>query len=121
MEKTTISLLALMLGLLLIATGCQSTQPSNRQLLQESYMQMTDTELLDYYQLLTERIAEPSSGGGGFGFGLGIGVGVGDSSAVGVGASRGPEPDYTTEALLNRRDQVRLEMARRGLEPLEPL
>ena len=44
---------------------------------------------------------------------------MGSSSTVGLGASKGPEPDYTTEALLNRRDQVRLEMARRGLEPAE--
>ncbi len=117
MEKTAVYLRIFMLGMLLITIGCQSTQPSNRQLLQESYLQMTDAELLDYYQQLTERIAEPSSGDGGFGFGLGIGIGVGSSSTVGLSASKGPEPDYTTEALLQRRDQVRLELARRGLEP----
>lgn len=117
MKNTMACLMALMLGMLLITIGCQSTQPSNRQLLQESYTQMTDAELLSYYQQLTERIAKPASGGGGFGFGLGIGIGVGSSSSVGLGASKGPEPDYTTEALLQRRDQVRLELARRGLEP----
>lgn len=121
MKNTTACLMALMLGMLLTTIGCQSTQPSNRQLLQESYLQMTDIELLDYYQQLTERIAEPSSGGSGFGFGLGVGIGVGSSSTVGLGASKGPEPDYTTEALLQRRDQVRLELARRGLEPAERL
>ncbi|MEZ4484370.1 MAG: hypothetical protein R2864_07140 [Syntrophotaleaceae bacterium] len=119
MKKLTTGLVVFLLGTLLTTLGCQSTQPSNKQLLQESYTQMSDPELLDYYQQLTERIAEPSSTGGGFGFGLGIGIGVGSSSSVGLGASKGPEPDYATEALLQRRDQVRLEMARRGLEPLQ--
>ena len=39
MKKTTVYLMVLMLGMLLTIIGCQSTQPSNRQLLQESYLQ----------------------------------------------------------------------------------
>jgi hypothetical protein len=120
MQKKTLCLMTL-LGLVLLTAGCQTAQPTNAQLLQEDYALMADAELLSYYQQLTERIAAPSSGGGGFGFGLGIGVGLGSSSTVGLGASKGPEPDYTTEALLQRRDQVRLELARRGLEPAPSL
>ncbi|OEU62486.1 MAG: hypothetical protein BA870_01210 [Desulfuromonadales bacterium C00003094] len=117
MKRPTARLIVLLLSMLLTTVGCQSTQPTTKQLLQEDYLQMMDTELLIYYQQLVEGIEEPSSGGGGFGFGLGIGIGVGSSSAVGLGASKGPEREYTTEALQQRRNQVRLELSRRGLEP----
>ena len=117
MKRTIARLMILLLSMLLLTVGCQSTQPTTKQLLQEDYVHMTDAELLDYYQQLTEGIEEPNSGGSGFGFGLGIGFGVGSSSSVGLGASKGPERAYSTEALQQRRNQVRLELARRGLEP----
>lgn len=117
MKRTIAHLIILLLGMLLLTVGCQSTRPTTRQLLQEDYMQMTDAELLIYYQQLVEGIEEPSSGGGGFGFGIGVGIGVGSDSSVGLGASKGPEREYSTEALQQRRNQVRLELARRGLEP----
>lgn len=115
--KSASRLMILLLGFLLMTVGCQSGQPTTKQLLQEDYVQMTDTELLDYYQQLAEGIEEPNSGGSGFGFGLGVGIGVGSSSTVGIGASKGPEREYSREALQQRRNQVRLELARRGLEP----
>ena len=117
MKRTIARLMILLLSMLLLTLGCQSTQPTTKQLLQEDYVQMTDAELLSYYQQLVEGIEEPNSGGSGFGFGLGIGIGVGSSSSVGLGASKGPEREYSTEALQQRRNQVRLELARRGLEP----
>lgn len=116
MKRTIARLMILLLSMLLITVGCQSAQPTTRQLLQEDYVQMTDTDLLAYYQQLVERIEEPTSGGGGFGFGMGVGIGVG-SGAVSLGASKGPEREYSTEALQQRRNQIRLELARRGLEP----
>lgn len=117
MRKIT-RLMILLLSTLLLAVGCQSAQPTSNQLMEEDYLHMTDVELLDYYQQLTTGIEEPNSGGSGFGFGLGIGVGLGSNSAVGLGASKGPELEYSTEALQQRRNQVRLELARRGLEPV---
>lgn len=117
MKRSITRWIVLLLSMLLTTVGCQSTQPTTKQLLQEDYMQMTDAELLDYYQQLAEGIENPTAGGGGFGFGLGVGIGVGSSSSVGLGASKGPEREYTTEALQQRRNQVRLELARRGLEP----
>jgi len=118
MKRTIAHLMILLLSMPLITVGCQSTRPTTKQLLQEDYVQMTDAELLDYYQQLVEGIEEPNSGGSGFGFGLGVGIGVGSSSSVGLGASKGPEREYSTEALQQRRNQVRLELARRGLEPV---
>jgi hypothetical protein len=117
MKRTIARLIILLLSMLMMTAGCQSTQPTTKQLLQEDYVQMTDAELLIYYQQLVEGIEEPSSGGSGFGFGLGVGIGVGSSSSVGLGASKGPEREYSTEALQQRRNQVRLELSRRGLEP----
>ncbi len=117
MKKTIAHLMILLLSMLMITAGCQSTQPTTKQLSQKDYLQMTDVELLTYYQQLLEGIEEPNSGGGGFGFGIGVGIGVGSSGTVGLGASKGPERAYTTEALQQRRNQVRLELARRGLEP----
>ena len=118
MNRKIARLMILLLSTLLLNVGCQSTQPTTKQLLQEDYVQMTDAELLNYYQQLVEGIEEPNSGGGGFGFGLGIGIGLGSNSSVGLGASKGPEREYTTEALQQRRNQVRLELSRRGLEPV---
>jgi hypothetical protein len=118
MKRTIARLMILLLSMLLLTVGCQSTQPTTKQLLQEDYIHMTDAELLDYYQQLAEGIEEPNAGGSGFGFGLGVGIGVGSSSSVGLGASKGPEREYSTEALQQRRNQVRLELARRGLEPV---
>lgn len=116
MKKTTATLMILLLGLLVLSVGCRSNTPTSGQLLQEDYHQMTDSELLDYYQQLLERIEEPGGGAGGFGFGIGLGVG-GGSGGVSLGASTGPQPTPSTEALQQRRNQVRLELARRGLEP----
>jgi hypothetical protein len=107
--------------ILLLALGCSTSGPTNRQLLETDYRQMTDQELLEYYQQLENRIAGQDSGGGGFGFGLGLGMGFGfDGGAVGLGASKGVGGDVPVEALQTKRNQVRLELNLRGLEPLPP-
>jgi hypothetical protein len=105
---------------LLAAVGCQSSRPTNRQLLERDYSQMTDQELLEYYRQLDDRISgRDADGGGGGGFGFGVGMGFGfDGGAVGLGASKGVAGDDPLEALQFKRNQVRLELARRGLEPL---
>ncbi len=113
-----ISLLALTL---LAAAGCQTSRPTNQQLLTRDFTGMSDRELLEYYRQLDDRISGRDSGGGGFGFGFGMGMGFGfDGGAVGVGAGKGVTVDDPLEALQIKRNQVRLEMARRGLEPLPP-
>lgn len=116
----TISLFALALPLfLLFIAGCQTSRPSNEQLLRQEYSQMTDNELLAYYQQLNDRIAGRDSGGSRFGFGLGLGMGFGlNGGAVGLGASKGVGGSDPVDALKVKRNQVRLEIARRGLEPL---
>jgi len=98
--------LALLLG------ACASG--ASRSLLKEDYVAMTDQELLVYYDQLNEALAKEEGGPSGFGLGLGLGVGSGSFS---VGASQGMYVDDPTVELRNRRNQVRLELARRGLQP----
>lgn len=88
-----------------------------RSLLDEDYAVMKDEELLVYYDQVNEAIAKEEGGAGGFGLGLGLGIGSGSFS---VGASQGMYVDDPTEQLRVRRNQVRLELARRGLQPQEP-
>lgn len=85
-----------------------------RSLLEEDYVAMKDEELLVYYDQISEAIAKEEGGAGGFGLGLGLGIGSGSFS---VGASQGMYVDDPTEQLRVRRNQVRLELARRGLQP----
>ena len=88
-----------------------------RSLLDEDYAVMSDEELLVYYDQVSEAIEKEEGGAGGFGLGLGLGVGSGSFS---VGASQGMYVDDPTEQLRVRRNQVRLELARRGLQPQGP-
>lgn len=99
--------------LALLLTACASGR-SARSLLEEDFAAMGDQELLVYYDQLNEAIAKEEGGAGGFGLGLGVGVGSGNFS---LGASQGMYVDDPTEALRARRNQVRLELARRGLQP----
>lgn len=85
-----------------------------RSLLAEDYAIMSDEELLVYYDQVSEAIEKEEGGAGGFGLGLGLGVGSGSFS---MGASQGVYVDDPAEQLRVRRNQVRLELARRGLQP----
>ncbi|ABA87457.1 hypothetical protein Pcar_0196 [Syntrophotalea carbinolica DSM 2380] len=103
-----------LLILMLLMVACASG--ASRSLLKDDYVAMTDQELVVYYDQLNEAIAKEEGGAGGFGLGLGLGVGSGSFS---LGASQGMYVDDPTEELRVRRNQVRLEMARRGLEPAQ--
>jgi hypothetical protein len=104
--------MGMLIGLLLL-TAC-ATGSSSRSLLKEDYVAMSDAELLVYYDQLEEAIAKEEGGPAGFGLGLGVGIGSGNFS---LGASQGTYIEDPTEQLRTRRNQVRLELARRGLEP----
>lgn len=121
MNRWYIPAFSLLAFILLVAAGCQTSRPTNQQLLNRDFTEMSDRELLEYYRQLDDRISDRDSGGGGFGFGFGMGMGFGfDGGAVGLGAGKGVTVDDPLEALQIKRNQVRLEMARRGLEPLPP-
>jgi hypothetical protein len=121
MNRWNILSISLLAFTLLVLAGCQTSRPTNQQLLNRDFTEMSDRELLEYYRQLDDRVSGRDSGGGGFGFGLGVGMGFGlDGGAVGIGASKGVAVDDPLEALQIKRNQVRLEMARRGLEPLPP-
>ncbi|APG24569.1 MULTISPECIES: hypothetical protein [Syntrophotalea] len=104
-----------LLALLLLASACAAGS-SARALLQEDYAAMNNQELLIYYDQLNAAIAKQEGGAGGFGFGVGLGVGSGSFS---VGASQGTYIEDPTEALRQQRNRVRLELARRGLQPAD--
>jgi hypothetical protein len=119
MKRFFLQALLLVIFIPLFMAGCAATRPTNHQLLTTDYSGMTDQELLEYYRQLEDRIAGREAAGGGMGFGLGLGFGFGfDGGAVGLGASKGVGGDAPAEALQPRRNDVRLELARRGLEPL---
>jgi hypothetical protein len=121
MKGLYLLVISLLAFTLLAAAGCQVSRPTNQQLLNRDFSEMSDRELLEYYRQLDDRISGRDSGGGSFGFGFGMGMGFGfDGGAVGVGAGKGVTVDDPLEALQIKRNQVRLEMARRGLEPLPP-
>ncbi|MEZ4600820.1 MAG: hypothetical protein R2940_13610 [Syntrophotaleaceae bacterium] len=119
MKRFCVPFLLPVLLFTLVATGCSTSRLSNQELLTTDYTDMTDQELVEYYRQLDDRIAGRESGGGGLGFGLGLGFGFGfDGGAVGLGASKGVGGETPVEALQIKRNDVRLELARRGLEPL---
>jgi hypothetical protein len=115
MKSKAFSKLALLLcAWLLLGTACLGRGPSPGALLRQDFTAMDNAELVRYYQSLNDAIA--GQRGGRTGFGLGVGVGVG-SGSVAVGASQGIRLDDPTDALRARRNQVRLELDRRGLTP----
>jgi hypothetical protein len=104
-----------LLAMVLMGSACAAGS-SARALLQEDYATMNNQELLIYYDQLNTAITKQESGVDGFGFGLGLGVGSGSFS---VGASQGTYIEDPTEALRQQRNRVRLELARRGLQPAD--
>jgi hypothetical protein len=115
-------LLALFLIICGIAlVGCMSKAPSEATSLhQQDYLKMTNTQLIDYEQRLSDELvssSRTSSGDVGIGFSFGS---WGSSSGYGVRTDQrlaGSGENSTTRELRFRRDDVRNEMRRRGLLP----
>jgi hypothetical protein len=105
----------LLLALLLAA--CSATRGGrDAGLLNQDFLAMSDPRLVAYEQALSDEIARAAGNGAG-GVSLGVGFGTwGDHSAIGVGIDRylgGGSGAFP--ALVQRRDEVRAEMLRRGL------
>lgn len=121
MRKEIIYVLGLFL-LGLLAAGCAaSTARETEALLVQEYRSMNNEELLRYYFQLTDQIVRVERQGRSTGVGVGIGTGVGIGSrsgaGVGVGVSRGIGGGSIAEELRERRNEVRVELSRRGVQP----
>ncbi len=114
------TVIVILCGLVLV--GCMSAGPPSEVtfLLEQDYLKMTNTQLVDYEQKLSDELvnsSRSSSGDVGIGFGLGS---WGGSSGYGVRTEQwlgGSSVNSTARELKLRRDDVRNEMRRRGLLP----
>ena len=114
-----LALFLIICGLVLV--GCMSGAPSEATfLLEQDYLKMTNTQLVDYEQRLSDELvssSRTSSGDVGIGFSFGS---WGSSSGYGVRTDQrlaGSGENSTARELRFRRDDVRNEMRRRGLLP----
>ena len=103
----------------IVLAGCMSGTPSEATfLLEQDYLRMTNTQLVDYEQSLSDELVSSSrSSSGDVGIGLSFGS-WGSSSGYGVRTDQrlaGSGENSTTRELRFRRDDFRNEMRRRGL------
>ncbi len=114
------AILVALCGLFLVGCMSAGTPSEATFLLEQDYLRMTNTQLVDYEQKLSDELvnsSRSSSGDVGIGFGFGS---WGGSSGYGVRTDQrfgGGGEDSTTRELKFRRDDVRNEMRRRGLLP----
>jgi len=113
------SILLILYGTVLV--GCMSGASSEATLLlEQDYLRMTNTQLVDYEQRLSDELlnsSHTSNDNVGIGFSFGS---WGSSSGYGIRTNQrlaGSGEDSTTRELRIRREDVRNEMRRRGLLP----
>jgi len=114
-----LALFLIICGIVLV--GCMSKAPSEATfLLEQDYLKMTNTQLVDYEQRLSDELVSSSrASSGDVGIGLSFGS-WGSSSGYGVRTDQrlaGGGENSTTRELRFRREDVRNEMRRRGLLP----
>lgn len=109
MRTATLALLSI---LLLLTASCAGTSARTQELLEKQYQTMNDQELIAYYYQLNDQIAREERASTGTSVGLGVGRGP-----IGVGVSQGVSRGRIAEDLRDRRNQVRTELTRRGLQP----
>ena len=112
---------ALLIFCWVVLAGCMAGTPTEATLLlEQDYRGMTDSQLVDYEQRLSDELvhqSRSSSGDVGIGFSFGswgssTGYGVRTDQRIGGGGE-----SSTSRELRFRRDDVRSEMRRRGLLP----
>ena len=119
--KPDIITVALLAFCSVILAACMAGAPSEATLLlEQDYLRMTDSQLVDYEQRLSDELVQQSrssSGDVGIGFSFGS---WGSSSGYGVRTDQrigGSGESSISRELRFRRDDVRSEMRRRGLLP----
>ena len=110
----------LLLILLIIGLASCAGKTRTQELLVKDYVTMTDDDLLlHYYQLEDQIVAdERAFDDSSVSFGIGTGFfGSGSHLGGGVGMSTGTGSRYTATELRDRRNVVRLELRKRGVNP----
>ena len=114
----TILFLVVILGLL---PGCAKDHSvKNKELLSQNYQTLSDDDLTLYYYELEDQIkaVERGQDNSSFSFGLGMGSYGSNSGGSGrVGVTTSGDHADASKNLLNRRNEVKLEMKKRDLEP----
>ena len=104
----------------LILTGCAGKVSRTEELLAKEYLTLSNNDLLlHYYQLEDQIVAdERSETGSSVRLGLGTGLfGSGSHFGGGVGVSTGVGSQPVATKLRDRRNEVRLELHKRGVVP----
>ncbi|MDX2479861.1 MAG: hypothetical protein QNK24_05945 [Desulfuromusa sp.] len=119
-----VHLIAILLLLLLVGflSGCAGVDHSakNQELLAENYHSLSNDDLILYYYKLEDQIAvverKKNNSSISLGFGLGS-YGNSSASSAGVGVSKGGSTQDVATNLRDRRNEVKLELQHRGLNP----
>lgn len=114
-------LLTLLMALVVATTlaGC-ADKSKKQELLARDYLSLPNDELLLYYYQLEDQIVaeERSSSGVSVGVGLGMGsFGGGSIRSGGIGVSTGTGSRAVASDLRDRRNEVRIELQKRGIAP----
>lgn len=112
-----VSFVMLSLGLV---SGCANHKAKTKELLAQDYHQLADGQLTLYYYQLEDQIdvVEQRRTGSSVSFGLGRGsYGHHSGSSGGIGVSTGVSKKNVATELRNRRNEVKLEMKKRGISP----
>ncbi len=113
---------SVLLFLLLIGwlSGCADHSARSKELLAQNYQTLADDDLTLYYYELEDQInvVERGQNNSSLSFGLGIGsYSSGRGSSGGVGVTTHGNQSGTASNLRDRRNEVKLEMKKRGLKP----
>ena len=111
-EFTPVLRMAVAVLALLLLAGCAGVGARTQDLLSQDYHAMNDMEIQTYFYQLNDQIAREERAARGTSVGVGVGTGP-----VSVGVSQGVTRARTAEDLRDRRNEVRVELSRRGLMP----
>jgi len=112
----------ILLSLLLVGflSGCADHSARNQELLAKNYLSLSNDDLILYYYQLEDQIevverrkSKPSIS---LGFGLGR-FGHSSAGSAGVGVSTGGSKQSVATNLRDRRNEVKLELQHRGINP----
>lgn len=111
-ESTAILLTVVAVLAFLLLAGCAGVGARTQDLLAQDYHAMNDMEIQTYFYQLNDQIAREERAARGTSVGVGVGAGP-----VSVGVSQGVTRGRIADDLRDRRNEVRTELARRGLRP----
>lgn len=115
-----LSSLVMFVILAMTLAGCAAKATRTQELIAKDYVEMTNDDLLLYYYQIEDQIEAEESRSTGSSVSVGIGTGFfgsGSHLGGGVGVSTGVGQRETAAELRDRRNAVRLELQKRGLQP----